>query len=94
MIKEQETMVKLLQVLWPNVTIYLFGSWGRKTNTPESDIDLALDIGREMTFQELGRAWRVLDALHLVLKIDVVDMHSISDDLRSVILKEGILWTN
>jgi len=47
-----------------------------------------------MTFQELGRARRVLDALHLILKIDVVDMQSISDDLKNTILKEGILWTS
>lgn len=94
MIKEQDTMIKLLQVLFPGVKIYLFGSRARKTNAPESDIDLALDIGRETTFQELGRARRVLDSLHLILKIDVVDMCSISDDLKNTILKEGILWTS
>jgi len=43
-IKEQEIMVKLLQVLFPQVKIYLFGSRAKGTNAPESDIDLALDI--------------------------------------------------
>jgi len=92
MIREQEVMIRLLDALLPGVKIYLFGSRARGTNRPTSDIDLALDMGRELSLQEKSRAWRVLEALHLVHKIDVVDVWSIPQELKDVILKEGIVW--
>lgn len=94
MIKEQETMVRLLEALFPGVKIYLFGSRARGTNRPTSDIDLALDAGRKLSFLEIARARNVLDTLHLAEKIDVVDMHSIPQELKDTILKEGIEWKN
>lgn len=94
MIKEQETIIRLLNALIPEVKVYLFGSRARGTHRPMSDIDLALDADRKLTLQEINRARRILDALHLVEKIDVVDLQSVNQDLKSTILSEGVLWTN
>lgn len=92
MIKEQELIVRLLEALYPGVKIYLFGSRARGTHRPGSDIDLAIDCGRKLSFQEIGRARGVLEGLYLSLQIDVVDFCSISPELRETILKEGIVW--
>lgn len=94
MIKEQATMIRLLHALFPEVKIYLFGSRARQTHTERSDIDLALNNGRKLEFWEIARARNVLEALNIPQKIDIVDMHSISNAMKEIILKEGIEWKN
>lgn len=94
MIKEQETMVRLLEALFPGVKIYLFGSRARGDHRPTSDIDIALDAGRKLSFLEIARARNVLETLNLAQTIDVVDVQSVPDYLKATILKEGIAWNN
>lgn len=94
MIKEKDLMVRLMQALFPGIKVYLFGSRARGDNRPASDIDLALDAGRPLTFTDMARAREILNALSIPEKIDVVDIHSISEELRDIILKEGVIWTN
>jgi predicted nucleotidyltransferase len=93
-IKDKELMMRLLDALFPGVKIYLFGSRARGTNRPTSDIDLALDGGRVLSFLEIARARNVLDTLYVAEKIDIVDFHSVPQQLRDLILKEGIVWKN
>jgi len=47
-----------------------------------------------MEIREIAKARGVLDGLNLPEKIDVVDMQSISQDMKGFILKEGVLWKN
>lgn len=91
-VAEQDIIIKLLTALFPECTIYLFGSRARGTHTEQSDIDIALDLGRKMTLQELSRANNVLDGLNLAHTIDVVDLHRISNDMKTIILTQGTLW--
>jgi hypothetical protein len=93
-VPQQETMIKLLTVLFATAKIYLFGSRARGDYTERSDIDIAIDLGRQMEFKEVARARGVLDGLNLPWKIDVVDMHSIPVAMKERILKEGIVWKN
>jgi len=88
----QETMIQLLTVLFPSAKIYLFGSRARGDHTERSDIDIAIDLGREMEIREIAKARGVLEGLNLPWKIDVVDMRSISDVMKECVLKEGIIW--
>jgi len=94
MIKEKETIVRLLNALFPNVKVYLFGSRARGTNRPNSDIDLAIDMGHKLDFIEVSRARSILEMLSVPQKIDLVDVQSVPVELREIILKEGIEWTN
>jgi len=91
-IPEQDLIIKLLTSLFPRCSIYLFGSRARGTHTEQSDIDIALDLGRKMTAQELSRAKNVLNGLNLAQTIDIVDLHRISNDMKMIISREGIPW--
>ena len=93
-VPQQETMIQLLTVLFPSATIYLFGSRARGDHTDRSDIDIAIDLGRRMEIREIAKARGVLEGLNLPWKIDVVDMHCISEVMKGFILKEGIVWKN
>lgn len=93
MIKEKETIVGLLKVLFPGVKIYLFGSRARGTEKPYSDIDIALDTGHKLSFLDIAKARNVIEALYIPQKIDIVDMNSIPLEMKKIILKEGILWS-
>ena len=89
---EKKKIIGLLTVLVPEVKIYLFGSRARGTHSPHSDIDIALDAGEALSLAAIDEAKSVMAASNLIYRIDVVDMNRVSDDMRSVIMQEGILW--
>jgi len=91
-VPQEETMIQLLTVLFPAAKIYLFGSRARGDHTERSDIDIAIDLGRKMEIKEIAKARGVLEGLNTPQMIDVVDMNSISTDMKEFILKEGVLW--
>ena len=70
----------------------MFGSRARGTNRPTSDIDIALDAGRKLSFLEVARARNVLDTLYLPEKIDIVDINSVPQELKDTIVREGVVW--
>ena len=88
----KKKIIGLLYVLFPNANIYLYGSRARGTHREYSDIDLALDCGKEKSPLPLGEARSILEATHIPYKIDLVNIHAVSTALASIILKEGILW--
>lgn len=63
MVKDKETMIRLLEALFSNVKIYLFGSHARGDFSPTSDIDIAIDTGQKLTFLDRAKAKNVLEAL-------------------------------
>lgn len=91
-IEEKEQMIRLLEALHPGVKIYLFGSRARGTARATSDVDLALDIGRPMQLHEIGQARELIYVLYIPYKVDIVDMQSVPEKLREIILREGIVW--
>jgi predicted nucleotidyltransferase len=85
-------IIKAVEYHYPHAKIYLFGSWATGQNRPNSDIDLALDIGEPIDLHELDRIKRTIDNLDIPRKIDVVDIHGVSEDFKRMILKERIAW--
>lgn len=90
----KQKIVALISALVPKAKIYLFGSRARGTHSPGSDIDIALDAGEQLPFSLVGEVRSILEATNILYKIEVVDFHSVSDDMRASILDEGILWKN
>lgn len=91
-VPQQETMIQLLTVLFPSAKIYLFGSRARGDHTDRSDIDIALDLGREMEIREIAKARGVLEGLNLPWKIDIVDINSVSTGMKEEIMKDKLVW--
>ncbi len=91
-VAQKELIIRMLSALLPGVKIYLFGSRARGTHKDISDIDLALDMGRQMDLSEIAQAQNVLEAVNVLHKVDVVDLRRVPEKLKSNILKEGIPW--
>lgn len=91
---EKELIIRVLAALFPDATIYLFGSRARGTHQPESDIDIAIDAQKPLDFHEIMQAKDVMEALRIPFKVDVVDFNRIPQDLRDEITQEGLIWKN
>jgi len=72
--------------------VILFGSRAQGTYKPGSDIDIAIDIGEPIKLHEMARTRITLENLSVPFEVDIVDMHSIPEELKKVILNEGIVW--
>lgn len=85
-------MLEVLKGLFPDAKIYLFGSRARKTHTDSSDVDLAIDAGEKMPLTAIGEARDVMEALYIPYKVDVVDFHRVPEEMRKLIISEGVQW--
>lgn len=90
--KTKQKIIVLISALIPRAKIYLFGSRARGKFAQWSDIDLALDTGFPIKNVDLDEVKSVLEGTNIPYKVDVVDLHFISKDMRESIEKEGILW--
>lgn len=91
-IPHQEMIIQLLTVLFPEATIYLFGSYARGDFKESSDIDIAIDNKDKIPTLMIARAKNVIDALNVPQNIDMVDFQRVPDAMRTEILKDGIVW--
>ena len=91
-IPEHELIYGLLRVLFPTARIILYGSRARGDNTERSDIDIAIDAGAEQSIHLMARARDVLDALYIPEKIDLIDFHYVTEEMRQQIIQDGIEW--
>ncbi len=85
-------ILKAIAYHYPEAKVILFGSRARGTNRPGSDIDLALNIGEPIKLHEMGRIRVTLENLLISLRMDIVDMHNIPEELEEIIAREGIVW--
>ncbi len=91
-VKRKNEMIKIIEIYFPEAKIYLFGSYARGDNRQGSDIDLAIDAGRSLMLGEISTPRELLNALPIAQTIDLVDFQSIPEEMRSIILREGIRW--
>lgn len=88
----REKIVRLICALVPTAKVYLFGSRARGTHGKASDIDLAVDAGHELSDVCIDEVKSVLGATNIRYKIDVVDFHGVSADMKASIKRDGKLW--
>lgn len=92
MIKEQDIILKVLDMLFPESKVYLFGSRARGDFTERSDIDLALEWDRKIPAHKIAQAKNIFEAFNIPYKIDIVDLNNISLEFKKLINKEKITW--
>jgi predicted nucleotidyltransferase len=88
----KDIMIKIIEIFFPDAKIYLFGSYARGDNRAGSDIDIAIDVGRKLTLDELSMIKSLISALPMAQKVDVVCMHRIPEKMKDIILRDGKLW--
>jgi uncharacterized protein len=91
--KTKNKLIGLLQVLFPNAKIYLYGSRANGTFGEFSDIDLAINTGKTIERGDLSEARSILESVHMPYKIDLVDINCVSKELMENILNKGMLWS-
>lgn len=92
-LKIKKKLIDLLGVLFPGAQIYLYGSRANGTFRNLSDIDLAVDANQTINRSELSEARSILEAVHMPYKIDLIDLHRASTDLKKEILDKGVTWS-
>ncbi len=85
-------IIAVAKACFPNSKVYLFGSRATGKFTDSSDIDIAIDANGEQRRADIGEVRDMLNASDIIHKVDVVDLHGVSQTMRDKILEEGILW--
>ena len=88
----KDKMTGILTALFPNAKIYLFGSRATRTHQALSDIDIAIDTGQKIAPAKIDEANAIMASLDIPISVDVVDLFSVSEDMRKLIEKEKIAW--
>lgn len=87
-------IITLISALIPEAKIYLFGSRARGTNAKWSDVDIALDAGKELDILRVSEINEIMVATNLPYKVDIVDFYTVSPQMRESILRDKIIWKN
>ncbi|MBY0110125.1 MAG: nucleotidyltransferase domain-containing protein [Candidatus Babeliaceae bacterium] len=88
-------MINICKAIIPDASIWLFGSYARGDFSKNSDIDLALEADRPISFFEIAELKDTLQATNLSFTFDIVDINSVKDEnFKNTIKKERIMWKN
>jgi len=68
---------------------WVFGSRATGRARRHSDLDLAIDAGRQLTLDEIARLAEAFGDSDLPYKVDLVDWHKIDDRWRQTITAES-----
>jgi type I restriction enzyme S subunit len=74
--------------------VYIYGSRVLGKAKQYSDIDLAFDLGRKMSMEELADLREAFDNSDLRYKVDITDLRNVDLMFRDSILKQGLLIIN
>ena len=88
----KKTLLKIITQGLPECKVYLFGSRARKDHKQGSDIDIALDIGKEISSTKLYKIEDEIEETTIPLFVDLIDLQTATGDFKNEILKERILW--
>lgn len=88
----KEKIIRILVALFPHAKIYLFGSRATGKNQPLSDIDIAIDAGKQLPIEDIDEANAIMVELNIPYKVDIVDFHHIPSTMQDLIKKEKVIW--
>lgn len=90
----KEKLLRALEYHFPGARVYLFGSRAVGTAKVGADVDIAIDTGSKIFYREMYRARQTIEGLNIPYKVDLVDMHAISEEMKKNILEQRIVWKN
>ena len=93
-LEKKTRIIRLCKAIIPDVRIYLYGSRARGKFSETSDIDLALESVKPISYYDIAELKDVLEASNIGYAFDIIDLNSISDlKFKAAITKEMMLWT-
>ena len=90
----KQDLLAIITKYLPVAKVYLFGSRARREQRPGSDIDIALDAGKQIDAITLMRIKNDIEESKIPVFVDVIDLHNVSDDFKNFITKDLIPWKN
>lgn len=90
----KEQLLAIVHKYIPECTVYLFGSRARETNDPFSDIDIAIDAGQKADALAMSNIREDIENSIIPFFVDVLDFHTLDQEMQQTILKEGVVWKN
>jgi predicted nucleotidyltransferase len=90
----KHTIVRIIRTYLsaPDVKIFLFGSRATGQHTPQSDYDIGIETGSPIPLEVWGQLQAEIDALPVLQKIEVVDLHRVSDAFKRAALAAAQIW--
>ena len=80
----------LRATLPPHAKVCVFGSRATGKTKRSSDLDLAIDAGRPLTQNENFALGDAFDESDLPYKVDLVDMHNVSETFKAIIERDMV----
>lgn len=90
--QDKDNIISIVSEYLPHARVLLFGSRARGDNIAQSDIDIAIDNQKKIDFFVLSSIKEAIEESSIPFRVDVVDLQSASRDLKSQIIKEGVVW--
>jgi uncharacterized protein len=90
----KKAVLRAIEYHFPAAKVILFGSRARGTNKPGADIDIAIDNNTPIKPREITRVKATLENLPIPLEVNLVDINTAPNELKDVIMREGIVWKN
>jgi type I restriction enzyme S subunit len=85
------TVRAILQAEVPECEVWAFGSRAKWTAKDSSDLDLALVTSARLPLSKLGRLREAFTDSYLPIKVDVVDIHRVSEEFRKIIETQKVV---
>jgi type I restriction enzyme S subunit len=85
------TVRAILQAEVPECEVWVFGSRAKWTAKDSSDLDLALVASERLPSPKLGRLREAFKDSYLPIKVDVVDIHRVSEEFRKIIEAQKVV---
>jgi len=85
------TVRAILQAKVPECEVWAFGSRAKWTAKDSSDLDLALVSSARLSQSRLGRLRAAFTDSYLPIKVDVVDIHRVSEEFRKIIESQKVV---
>ena len=80
----------LVEHLPHKASVWIFGSRARQTAKKASDLDLLIDAGRELRYEEFIALDIAFEESDLPYNVDIVDLHAIRGHFLETVLRDRI----
>ena len=83
--KEFDIIINILHSYIKKGKVYAFGSRYKNNNRKFSDLDIAIDTGKKLSFEFLNILKDAFEENDLPYRVDIIDYNNISDKFKKIV---------